>query len=136
MIFGLSGWEEFKLNLLIIKLKRSKRWSFSGYTCSHIFYFAYLINAILDSNLRLFMKKKRFSEPWTTKYTAVYVTFEGQKLRGQFSENLCYEFTNFSLILVVKFPKKKNYEISVNEKLKYDRYFQLTNCLFSLILFF
>ena len=49
-----------------------------------------------------------YAEPWPTKDTAVYVTFEGQKLRGQFSENLCYEFTNFSLILVVKFPKKKN----------------------------
>ena len=36
-----------------------------------------------------------FQFPWPTKYTAVYVTFEGQKLRGQFSENLVlriYEF--------------------------------------------
>ena len=26
--------------------------------------------------------------PWRTKYTTVYVIFEAQKLRGQFSDNL------------------------------------------------
>ena len=29
-----------------------------------------------------------FDIPWPTKYTAIYATFEGQKLRGQYSENL------------------------------------------------
>ena len=42
-----------------------------------------------------------------TKYTAVHVTFEGQKLRGQFSENLVLQIYEFLLILVVKFSKKK-----------------------------
>ena len=46
------------------------------------------------------------AQAWPTKYTAVYVTFEGQKLRGQFSENLVLRIYEF-LILVVKFPKKK-----------------------------
>ena len=38
---------------------------------------------------------------------AVYVTFEGQKLRGQFSENLVLQISEFLFNLVVKFPKKK-----------------------------
>ena len=45
--------------------------------------------------------------PWPTKDTAVYVTFEGQKLRGQFSENLVLRISEFLFNLVVKFPKKK-----------------------------
>ena len=44
---------------------------------------------------------------WPTKYTAAYVTFEGQKLRGQFSENLVLRISEFLFNLVVKFPKKK-----------------------------
>ena len=46
-------------------------------------------------------------ETWPTKDTAVYVTFEGQKLRGQFSENLVLRISEFLFNLVVKFPKKK-----------------------------
>ena len=30
----------------------------------------------------------------------------------------CYEFINFSLILAIEFPKKKNYESSENCKFK------------------
>ena len=44
---------------------------------------------------------------WPTKDTAVYVTFEGQKLRGQFSENLVLRISEFLFNLAVKFPKKK-----------------------------
>ena len=33
-------------------------------------------------------ERNEWDGPWPTKYTAVYVTFEGWKLRGQFSENL------------------------------------------------
>ena len=44
---------------------------------------------------------------WPTKDTAVYVTFESQKLRGQFPENLVIRISEFLFNLVVKFPKKK-----------------------------
>ena len=44
---------------------------------------------------------------WPTKDTAIYVTFEGQKLIGQFSENLVLPISEFLFNLVVKFPKKK-----------------------------
>ena len=44
---------------------------------------------------------------WPTKDTAVYVTFEGQKLRDQLSENLLLRISEFLFNLVVKFPKKK-----------------------------
>ena len=45
--------------------------------------------------------------PWPTKDTAVYVTFEGQKLRGQFSENLSVTNFRISLWSGDKIPKKK-----------------------------
>ena len=44
---------------------------------------------------------------WPTKDTVIYVTFEGQKLRGQFSVNLVLRIPEFLFNLVVKFPKKK-----------------------------
>ena len=48
-----------------------------------------------------------YAEPWPIKDTTVYVTLEGQKLRGQFSENLVLRISEFLFNLVVKFPKKK-----------------------------
>ena len=48
-----------------------------------------------------------YTKPWPTKDTAVYVIFEDQKLRGQFSENLVFQISGFPFNLVVKFPKKK-----------------------------
>ena len=68
--------------------------------------------------------------PLPTKYTAVYVTYEGQKSRAHFSENLALKIMNFSLILAINFPKKKNSESSEKQKLKYNRNFQLTNRVF------
>ena len=47
---------------------------------------------------------------WPSKYTAVYVTFEGLILKGQFSENLVlwiYEFLFNSGDRILK--EKKNY---------------------------
>ena len=52
----------------------------------------------------------RLVDPLLTKYTAVYATFEDQKLGGQFSEFFSFqklEFMNFSLIQAIEFPKKK-----------------------------
>ena len=44
---------------------------------------------------------------WPTKYTAVYVTFEGQKLRGQFSENLVLRIYEFLFNSGGKISKEK-----------------------------
>ena len=48
------------------------------------------------SKLGTYYSEER-AKTWPTKDTAVYVTFEGQKLRGQFSENL--SVTNFRISL-------------------------------------
>ena len=45
---------------------------------------------------------------------AVYVTFEGQRLRGQFSENLVLQIYEFVSNFSGKISKKKNYESSEN----------------------
>ena len=58
------------------------------------------------SKLGTYYSEER-AKTWPTKDTAVYVTFEGQKLRGQFSENLVLRISEFLFNLVVKFPKKK-----------------------------
>ena len=42
---------------------------------------------------------------------------------------------NFSLILAMEFPKKKNMEVTRIENLKYDRNFQLTAYLINTLLF-
>ena len=44
---------------------------------------------------------------WPTKYTAAYVTFEGQKLRGQFSENLVLRIYEFLFNSGGKISKEK-----------------------------
>ena len=46
-------------------------------------------------------------QPWPTKYTAVCVTFEGQKLRGQFSENLVLRIYEFLFNSGGKISKEK-----------------------------
>ena len=38
---------------------------------------------------------------------------------------------NFSLILAIEFPKKKNMEVLRIENLKHDKNFQLTHCFFN-----
>ena len=48
------------------------------------------------SKLGTYYSEER-AKTWPTKDTAVYVTFEGQNLRGQFSENL--SVTNFRISL-------------------------------------
>ena len=44
---------------------------------------------------------------WPTKDTAIYVTFEGQKLRGQFSENLMLRIYEFLFNSGGKISKEK-----------------------------
>ena len=44
---------------------------------------------------------------WPTKYTAVYVTFKGQKFRGQFSENLMLRIYEFLFNSGGKISKEK-----------------------------
>ena len=38
---------------------------------------------------------------------------------------------NFSLILAIESPKKKNYEVLRIENLKYNKNFQLAHCFFN-----
>ena len=66
----------------------------------------------------------------------VYVTFERQKLRGQFSKNLALRIYEFLFNSGSKISKEKRIMKVKLWKLKYDRNFQLVNCLFSLIPFF
>ena len=54
--------------------------------------------------------------PWPTKYTAIYFTFEGEKLRGQFSENLVlwiYEFLFYSGYRILKKKLWKFWEFKI-----------------------
>ena len=47
------------------------------------------ITRVMDWHLlNIFSRSTCYIYAWPTKYTAVYVTIEGQKLRGQFSENV------------------------------------------------
>ena len=48
-----------------------------------------------------------FAYSWPTKYTAIYVTFEGQKLRGHFSENLVLRIYKFLFNSDGKISKEK-----------------------------
>ena len=48
-----------------------------------------------------------YAQAWPTKYTAVYVTFEGQKLRDQFSENLVLRIYEFLFNSGGKISKEK-----------------------------
>ena len=65
-------------------------------------------SALGDSLLKSFNNYRNISgRSWPTKDTVVYVTFKGQKLEGQFSENLVLWISEFLFNLVVKFPKKK-----------------------------
>ena len=48
-----------------------------------------------------------YAEAWPTKYIAVYVTFEGQTLRGQFSENLVLRIYEFLFNSGGKISKEK-----------------------------
>ena len=43
---------------------------------------------------------------------------------------------NFSLLLTIEFPKKKNMDVLRIENLKYDKNFQLTHCFLIDTLFF
>ena len=70
------------------------------------------------------------AEPWPTKYTAVYVTFWGPKLRGQFSENLVLWTDEFLSNFGDGISKEKNYESFENWKLKIWQKFS-TYCLFN-----
>ena len=48
-----------------------------------------------------------YAEAWPTKYTAVHVTFEGQTLRAQFSENLVLRIYEFPFNSGGKISKEK-----------------------------
>ena len=55
--------------------------------------------------------------PWSTKYTAVYITFEDQKLRGQISENLVLQIYEFLFNSDGEISKEKRItESSENQK--------------------
>ena len=73
---------------------------------------------------------------WSTKNTAVYVTFWRPKLRGQFSETLVLRIYEFLLNFGDGISKEKNYGSSENWKFKKDRNFQLTAYLITLFFLF
>ena len=57
-----------------------------------------------------------------TKYTAVHVTFEGQKLRGQFSENLVLQIYEFLFNSGGKKEWWKFWELKIKIWLKFSTY--------------
>ena len=67
-----------------------------------------MASVCLAENLGWFIEDiVNYAEAWPTKYTAVYVTFEGQTLRGQFSENLVLRIYEFLFNSGGKISKEK-----------------------------
>ena len=63
-----------------------------------------LILGVQTHTVQVFLK---CVESWPTEDTAIYVTFEGQKLRGQFSENLVLRIYEFLFNSGGKISKEK-----------------------------
>ena len=66
--------------------------------------------------------------PWSTKYTALYVTFWRPKLRGQFSENLVLSIYKFLFNFGDRISEEKKLWKILKKWHKYGKNFQLTYC--------
>ena len=65
------------------KIRKTLQVSKVFYLKKHLQDFSLVRFGIYIKGMQLGNLFEKCSEPWPTKYTAVYVTFEGQNLRGQ-----------------------------------------------------